>query len=457
MGIGGGSSPVGGDEEMVRDRAHQTSGKNWGAVPTLVVLGALMLGGCLKGSVGGGVGGAKIAVNRPAPDWTLGLSSMAQRGEFSLGSYSITAGTGALYAIVYRTFPPAMLAIDKYTGRVQWRDERSFVSAPLLVSDLVVVMTFDRTGGEVLGLDSANGTVRWSFRCPAFQAGGTSIATQSGTVFVVASTGSLRSLFGVEEENLVAALDGANGAQLWQARFARELSPAIAVAQGTVAVMDRSGNVFGLDAGTGKARWQARVPLGRDETGSLLGVPDGFVWTVYTGVGCLDAGNGRQRWEQEGPFWWVTGGSVTDSERLYLLLTQPPQGPGARQRLAHGSELRVIDLTSGKEEWSYSSPVPPSAGAVEVGDMICTAWSPAPGENREAGLWTDLVVLQRENGAVVGRIRLRGTPMQMGGLHGGLAADREAIYISLVSLGAQGTAATIQAVPWDRILPARPQ
>jgi outer membrane protein assembly factor BamB len=153
--------------------------------------------------------------------------------------------------------------------------------------------------------------------------GFSSVAIAGGRLYTLGNQGGMETVY---------CLDANNGKELWKHSYACPLDPNLyeggpnatpTVDGNVVYTFSRKGNVFGLDAGTGKLIWSKNV---RDELGAKI--PD-----------------------------WGFSGS--------------PLGEGALLVLNAGPAGTALDKVSGKVAWSsgresagYSSPVPFTQGSV---------------------------------------------------------------------------------------------
>ena len=192
--------------------------------------------------------------------------------------------------------------------------------------------------GKVTALDAATGNEIWAFSTPS-------------QPFPVTVAGG-HAFFGTSD-GLVFAVDTATGREAWQHDFPGvpvqvvQTASALVVADGDpeqwgpygIAAKNRlAGRVQGLDADTGKQRWEATVG---NFTAFVLPTPEGLVVASsgYTGedeVALFDA-NGNQKW------------------RVTLTSTSSPPTVESGAVLVAGTNLYKLDLATGKLLWRVAS------------------------------------------------------------------------------------------------------
>ena len=196
-----------------------------------------------------------------------------------------------------------LFALDRNTGEVRWSydikkdgDQTSFHGNPLITNDLIIIGTDGRSGpegvGHVYAFERATGKVRWKYKLTKGVPNGRGVPTQivglDSSVYCVA--------FGDE----VLCLDLKTGRLNWsfQSEFSRsefQWSNAPAVGRGRVFFGGVDGNVYALDAKTGKAIWRrslgARIsthPIIADNT-LYLGAADNRIYRINPDTGSVVA------------------------------------------------------------------------------------------------------------------------------------------------------------------------
>jgi outer membrane protein assembly factor BamB len=159
--------------------------------------------------------------------------------------------------------------VDKTTGKARWTyDARhdggrpEFHGAPLVAGDVVVLSSDDRRQdglGHVYAIEASSGLVRWKTR----------IGRGSMTDVVRLEA----RLYAVTLDDVLVALDLANGRELWSFRGAPPLDPEFLNVLATPAVTtDRlffggaDGVIYALSAGSGAVLWKSEI-------GSLIVTP----------------------------------------------------------------------------------------------------------------------------------------------------------------------------------------
>ena len=252
-----------------------------------------------------------------------------------------------------------VLAMDAYTGKVQWRfDAGAIESSPLVVDGIVYFGSWDR---RVYAVRAKNGKLVWSQRVddrvtssPAYRAGTIYVPTDGGRLYALdARTGRVRwrassftrlgrreyfyatptvsygRVFVGNTDGIVYAYGAGTGRLLWAQRAGTYVYTAAAVWQRRVYVGTFDGYVVAFDAATGRKVWRYDAP------GSIIGAPTVMGGLVYFSI-CgtcgrnasrrvefgrartiaLDARTGRLRWQfLDGKYSPI----VADKRRVYLM------------------------------------------------------------------------------------------------------------------------------------------
>lgn len=192
----------------------------------------------------------------------------------------------------------------------------------------------------------------------------------------------------------VFAVDAASGRRLWSARPAAHLSGGVGVGGGLALVGDRRGNVLALDADDGSLRWS--VNLGAqilsaptaDERGAVARSDDGRVWGL-----ALDDGAVRWRHSRSPPL---------------LTLNQvgaPVLAAQGRLALAGFADgwLVAVDRDKGEPLWRLRVATPKGKSAIErLVDVDARALLHS-GRVFAVGYQGDLVAARASDGAVLWR------------------------------------------------------
>ncbi len=178
--------------------------------------------------------------------------------------------------------------------------EYGFATAPLLLDDIVVVMTGAPDGGAVTAFDRQTGMPRWS-------AGDDAVAYESPILVELAG----RRQIVAAGQRLLFGIDPADGAVLWQQKHALSLQPGLGLAQPVdlgagrilIASFDGAAAYRVTQGETGafavEALWQST------EFKRAYAVPVAVGGYVYGFNGrfltCLDAADGRAVWKSRPP------------------------------------------------------------------------------------------------------------------------------------------------------------
>ena len=154
----------------------------------------------------------------------------------------------------------SVLALDKTCGRERWRAGRgpSHVThaTPLVITSYVGDQLISAAGDVVQGSDPLTGTLFWSLPSPG--AGSMpSVVLGGGLVFVASDFGqpTLRAVRG-------GGRDGSPAQVVWEVRQAVPRVPSVLYLDGRLYTVTESGVAQCLDAQTGRALWQERLPGG---------------------------------------------------------------------------------------------------------------------------------------------------------------------------------------------------
>jgi outer membrane protein assembly factor BamB len=219
------------------------------------------------------------------PLWSVRVSDV--QGAFP-GSPTVAGG------LVY-TVPYELVALDETTGVVRWTRPNvgCFICSPAVANGTLFVGGGPAVGKQLLALDAATGTERWSFRPQAGRNFGWSAspAVSGGRVFQTAFVAQ-----GGTKAYSLYAFSASSGKRLWKVRvgssqFLTSSSPA--VAYGIVFYVSPGGRIYALRAATGKRIWSKRIALSASSpavAGRVVFFGAGF--TMYG----LDTRNGKTLW-----------------------------------------------------------------------------------------------------------------------------------------------------------------
>lgn len=240
----------------------------------------------------------------------------------------------------------------------------SAVGTPTHDADTVYVLDKNR---EVLALHMTDGRLKWRSNTGVTSADAIFGLTTSGTSLVL--TGDLV----VAGDWDIVAFDRRTGARRWSYQAEGGDGPGLflGTASGdTVYAGSVTGRVYAIDAGTGRARWIARLeekPMvsvfapERDGTQVLVG------YSVYDnpnsgGIASLDAATGRVTWKTPFP-------KSDDPQRH----TNRSGGPVVVGGLVFGSagdgNIYGLDLSTGAIRWTLPRLAGPFAGYITATDL----------------------------------------------------------------------------------------
>lgn len=222
------------------------------------------------------------------PRWSRSVSSVV--GAFP-GSPTIASTTAGITVYVV---PYELVALDAATGTVRWSRPNvgCFLCSPAVAGKTLYIGAGPASGRKLLALDATTGDARWSFKP---QAGAdfswsASPAVSGGRVFQAAYVGR-----GGKAYSLY-AFNASSGKRLWKTRvgssqFLTSSSPA--VANGIVYYVSPGSRIYALHATNGKRLWSRAIAPSASSPAVAGGV-------VYFGAGVrmygLDARTGKKLW-----------------------------------------------------------------------------------------------------------------------------------------------------------------
>jgi eukaryotic-like serine/threonine-protein kinase len=227
-----------------------------------------------------------------------------------------------------------LYALVESSGKLRWKFKTGdrVSSSPAVSGGMVFFGSYD---GNLYAIDAASGAAKWKFatagerRFEAKHLHGANPASQTVPdpfdVYLSSPTvESGRVYFGSGDGN-VYALDASSGKKLWQFRTADVVHASPAVSDGIVYIGSWDANFYALDAASGKERWRFRTgkdPAIHNQVGiqSSATVADDVVY-----FGCrdsklyaLDARSGQQRWQFSNAGSWVISSPVVRAGVVYF-------------------------------------------------------------------------------------------------------------------------------------------
>ncbi|BDG07590.1 outer membrane protein assembly factor BamB family protein [Anaeromyxobacter paludicola] len=227
-----------------------------------------------------------------------------------------------------------LYAVEAGTGKVRWSydAQEPLGSTPVLAKGLVYVTSQQDT---LFALDAATGAFKWHHRREGKEGftihGASGAAVAGGVAYAGYSDG------------FVAALDAATGAVKWERRVAPagdflDVDSTPQVDEGRVYVTAFSGAVYGLEAETGNAAWETKLP-GPTRLSLLQGR---LVAVTTTRVVALSPRDGKVYWNA--PLDGMVGGDPVMAAGAVVV----PAGTGLRWLdPATGRLVKIFDPGTG--------------------------------------------------------------------------------------------------------------
>jgi len=266
-----------------------------------------------------------------------------------------------------------LYAVDLAAGAQKWkfRTQARVVSSPALDAGVVYFGSYD---GKFYAVDAASGQLKWKFATPGerrFTAKHIHGSLPEGEAMPdpfdcylsspVVSGGNV--YFGSGDGN-VYALDAATGKQTWKFQTGDVVHASPAIAEGTLYIGSWDSYFYALDAATGKEKW--RFKTGEDheiynQVGiqSSAAVADGMVY-----FGCrdsnlyaLDARTGEKKWAYNNKGSWVIVSPAVKDGKVYFATSD-------------SGLFYALDAKSGAETFSLKLTWPTFASPAIAGDRL---------------------------------------------------------------------------------------
>ncbi|HVT39773.1 MAG TPA: PQQ-binding-like beta-propeller repeat protein [Gemmatimonadaceae bacterium] len=291
-------------------------------------------------------------------------------------------------------------------GGLQWRFETAgdVISSPVISGATVYIGSND---GRLYALALATGAVKWVFDAgspiptsPAVSSGAVFFGARDGTYYSVdQATGQRRwsfktgselpwpwghesgdhylsspsldagaVIFGAGDGN-VYALDAATGKERWHVHTEGRVRSSPAIDRGRIFVGSADGVLYALDAATGATAWRYRTEgasLSSKDYGFdrrtiqsspavadgivFVGARDGFLYAV-------DAATGKLRWRADNKVSWVNASPAIADGVVYSATSD-------------GHFVQAIDASSGNELWRAPTDVPAWSSPSIAGTML---------------------------------------------------------------------------------------
>ena len=270
---------------------------------------------------------------------------------FPTGARVVSSAVWHAGLVVFGSDDGNVYAVDAATGRQRWmaRTDGPVASTPAIAGDRVFALSYD---GRLYALDVRTGEVLWKFATAGerrFEARGlhgmlphTQTFADMYDVYLSSPVVAEGKVFFGSGDGNVYAVDAATGKLAWKVRTGDVVHASPAYADGRVVVGSWDGRLYSLDAATGAQRWafQAGVdPLIHNQQGfqSSPAIVDG---TIY--VGCRDAHlyaiglrDGVEKWNVDTAGSWIVGSPAVSDGRVWFATSDT-------------AVMQVVDAATGK-------------------------------------------------------------------------------------------------------------
>ena len=222
-------------------------------------------------------------------------------------------------------------------------DDQVSLAAPPVISEGVLFFLDAET--RVHAVDATNGRERWSERLRPHDsedrhASGGGVAAIGGRVFVTTGFG------------FAAALDAANGSEIWRFEGRTPFLTAPTVAGGRVYATTSDSELMALDVGTGEVQWtfQAVAESARILSASSVAASEDTVIAPFASgeLTALLAANGRRVWTDS----LSRTGRLTSLSAINDIAGRPVVDQGVVYAASHSGVLAAIDIRTGQRVWS---------------------------------------------------------------------------------------------------------
>jgi outer membrane protein assembly factor BamB len=293
--------------------------------------------------------------------------------KFHTNGYVISSPAIANGAAYVGSTDGNLYAVDLQTGSQKWKfkTDARVVSSPAVENGVVYFGSYD---GQFYAVDAASGQLKWKFATPGerrfaakhlhgslppgetmpdpFDCFLSSPVVSNGNVYLGSGDGN------------VYALDAASGKLNWKFQTGDVVHASPAVVDGTVFIGSWDSYFYALDAATGKEKW--RLKTGEDheiynQVGiqSSAAVADGIVY-----FGCrdsnlyaLDARTGEKKWAYNNKGSWVIVSPAVKDGKVYFATSD-------------SAMFHALDAKSGAEIFSLKLAWPMFASPAIAGDFL---------------------------------------------------------------------------------------
>jgi eukaryotic-like serine/threonine-protein kinase len=292
---------------------------------------------------------------------------------FHTNGYIISSPAVANGSVYVGSTDGNLYALELATGTQKWKFKTGarVVSSPAVAGGVVYFGSYD---GNFYAVDAANGQLKWKFATPgerrfaakhihgALPAGETMPDPFDCYLSSPAVSGS-NVYFGSGDGN-VYALDAASGKLTWKFQTGDVVHASPAVAEGTLFVGSWDSYFYALDAATGKEKWKFKTGEDHEiynQVGiqSSAAVADGIVY-----FGCrdsnlyaLDARTGEKKWAYSNKGSWVIVSPAVKDGTVYFATSD-------------SAMFHAVDAKSGAEIFSLKLTWPMFASPAIAGGLL---------------------------------------------------------------------------------------
>jgi eukaryotic-like serine/threonine-protein kinase len=248
-----------------------------------------------------------------------------------------------------------LYAINAATGTQKWtfKTESGVASSPAVSGGIVYFLSYD---GNLYAVDAAAGTLKWKFatggehRFSAKHLHGSQPAAETMPdpfdVYLSSPLVSQGSVYFGSGDGNIYSLEAASGKLNWKFHTGDVVHASPVIANGTLYIGSWDSYFYALDAATGKEKW--RFKTGEDpEIHNQVGIQSSAVVSegiVYFGcrdsnLYALDAATGERKWAYNNKGSWVIASPVVSDGKLFFATSD-------------SGMFRAVDAKSGQELFS---------------------------------------------------------------------------------------------------------
>ncbi|GAB3019138.1 outer membrane protein assembly factor BamB family protein [Natronobiforma cellulositropha] len=240
------------------------------------------------------------------------------------------------------SFDNHLYALDADTGELYWRTDTysQLVSSPTVADGTVYI-----GGGSLSAIDAQTGALEWTYLSPGFIESSPTVVDD--VVYVTSYDTSVER----GHINAVGTEPGVWWGQpevdlMWVTEIDDQITASPTVADGTVYVGTRGGELYALEPDTGDQQWVS------DAGGGIHSSPTVADGVVYVGTG-LEQGDRLGLYAADadtGEEVWFSGAYIYSS-----VLSSPTVADGTVYVGDHAGLVHAIDGDTGDQEWSYTT------------------------------------------------------------------------------------------------------